>query len=45
MNNRSSSAADSFHALLTGTTADPHSVLGMHTEKSGIVIRVYDPCA
>ena len=31
--------------LLAGTTADPHAVLGMHTEKSGIVVRVYDPAA
>ena len=31
--------------LLAGKTADPHSILGMHTEKSGIVIRVYDPAA
>ena len=30
-------------ALFAGAAADPHAVLGMHTEKSGIVVRVYDP--
>jgi 1,4-alpha-glucan branching enzyme len=30
-------------ALFAGATADPHAILGMHTEKSGIVVRVYDP--
>ena len=32
-------------ALFACTAADPHAVLGMHTEKSGIVVRVYDPAA
>ena len=32
-------------ALLAGRIADPHSILGMHNERSGIVIRVYDPAA
>lgn len=32
-----------FQALFEGRMADPHSVLGMHTEKNSVVIRVYDP--
>lgn len=32
-------------ALFAGRTADPHAVLGMHTEKNAVAVRVYDPMA
>ena len=32
-------------ALFAGKTADPHAVLGMHTVRNAVIIRVYDPAA
>ena len=31
--------------LLAGRLDDPHSILGMHSERGGVVVRVYDPAA
>lgn len=39
-------APDQLRALLDGRTADPHSILGMHSGPGGrILIRVFDPMA
>ena len=39
-------APDQLRALLDGRTADPHSILGMHSGPSGrMLIRVFDPMA
>lgn len=37
--------SDAFQMLFDGRIKDPHSVLGMHTGKDGIVVRIYDPAA
>ena len=45
MKREETAGGDRFSGLLSGKTCDPHSLLGMHTEKPGVVIRVYDPAA
>ncbi len=37
--------SEAYRTLFEGRIADPHAILGMHTEKDGIAVRVYDPVA
>ena len=37
--------SEAYRTLFEGRISDPHAVLGMHTGKDGIVVRVYDPVA
>ena len=45
MKDKTSVSRTAYKDLLSGKCADPHSILGMHTEKNGIAVRVYDPGA
>ena len=37
--------SEAYRTLFEGRISDPHALLGMHTGKDGIIVRVYDPVA